>query len=508
MRKIQVLILLAAVMGTAWMTTWVDDGMVPGWTHGVVRNWEQFGFFNLHGKMVSNPGGFQVETHPVYYAGHRPASLYPVFICHRLLGATGLGFLAYYAIMAAVVMLSIWQLLGRTERAFWLAITVVLAPGYVRWQTTLDPNLTAVLLGFPFCVGMLGLLRRPTLGWFHWGALFLLILVYSSVNWTTIFVHAMLFVTLLVLPRVSWRHLLIYAGLTAAAAGGVLLASLSSKMAMANGSSAGLASVVQGYGWGNAGYGLDMSTKTACLRLLAANGIGLLPVLVYLGWQWWRRGGRQSAGPLIFLLPALVPVVEVLGMRNYFGCHPWMSVHFILLGIILSATVWKERAGAAVDGETRPRLAFCLGFLAVTFAYGLTVLAAGHAHNERELKLAALIREHTARDTTIVIRRDTDPDLAGLESRLPELFDRHLVVVSDTGEASLADVPAKRVILTAVAPPSEKTIAQTGGTDDGDRVFKKLLGWYARHIAHRRAGDKLELGEKYFLYQPPGWASP
>ena len=130
------------------------------------------------------------------------------------------------------------------------------------------------------------------------------------------------------------------------------------------------------------------------------------------------------------------------------------------------------------------------------------MLAAGHAHNERELSLVALIREHTPRETTIVISRDTDPALADIASRLPELFDRHLVVVPDTSEASLAAVPSKRMILTVGTPPPGKTVAQTGNSGNESLALKKLLGWYSRYIAHRRAGDKLEIGEKYFLYQP------
>jgi hypothetical protein len=111
--------------------------------------------------MVVNPGGFQAETNPECYPGHRPASLYPVFWCHQLFAGRELGFFAYYAILAAVVMLSVWQLLGRTERAFWLAVIVVLTPGYVRWQTSLDPNLVAYLFGFPFCAVVIGCWTSP-----------------------------------------------------------------------------------------------------------------------------------------------------------------------------------------------------------------------------------------------------------------------------------------------------------------------------------------------------------
>jgi len=504
MQTNKILILLAAVVGTAWLTTWVDDGLGNGWTQIVVRNWEQFGFFNLHGKLVVNPGGFEAVTHPEWYTGHRPASLYAVWLCHRLFGSGGPGFLVYYAAMAALVAGSVWVLLGRTERAYWLAVTLVLTPGYVRWLTTLDPNLTAVLFGFPFCAVVIARLSRPALTRANGVGLFLLILVFTALNWTTIFVHAMLFVTLLLLPRVSWRHLVIYAVLTGGLVGGVVLTSLASKMGSAQGSGAGLATILSGYGWGNTGYGVDLTTRTACTRLLAANLLGLMPLLIFLGWQFRRPAVRQSGQGLLFLLPALVPVVEVLGMRNYFGHHPWMSIHFIILGIILAAVVWNARAAApaAPVAEPRRRLPFRLGWLAMTFTYGFIVLAATHAHNEPLLRLQALIAENTARHTTIVIRQDTDPALAGMAARLPETFDRHLVVLPDASPAAWAAIPPPRIMLTAVPPPADAIRAQTTHARGGNPVLARLLGWYSRHIANRRAGDKLDVGDQYYLWQP------
>jgi hypothetical protein len=500
MRKIQVIIVLAVAVAAAWLTTRLDGGMGIAWTQNVVRNWEQFGFFNLHGQMVVNSGGFAANTKPEIYPGHRAASLYPVFVCHHLLAATGLGFTAYYAFAAAMVLVAIWWMLGRTERAFWLAAMSVLAPGYLRWQTSLDPNLVANLFGFLFCAAVLALVRRPSLSWPQAGVLLALTLVYSAINWTTVFCHAMLLVTLLVLPTVPRRNLLIYAGLMAVAGGAVLLTSLASKMTGADGHSAGLAHMLRGYGWGNAGYGVGLSTKTAILRLLAANVIGLLPVLVYLGWQFFRRGGRVAANRLVFLLPLAMAVMEILGMRNYFGHHPWMSVNFILLGLMLSAVAWKDRAGAAA-APSRTRLPVRLAWLAAVFVYGFAVQTIAHVNSGAELSLVAFIREHTARDTTIIIRRDTDPALADTAPRLSELFDRHLVVVPDLGENNLAGVPVKRAILTAAVQPPEKVLARMTGTDDTAPVMKALLGWYASHIAQRRAGDKLEFGEQYFLCQ-------
>jgi hypothetical protein len=500
MRKIQILTVLAAAIGAAWLTMLVDNGLGLTWTDMAVRNWEQYGLLDLHGKMVCNVGGFQAETNPDYYPGHQPTSLYPAYFCYHLLAATGLEFLPYYAILAAMVLLSIWCLLGRTEAAFWLAAIAVITPGFLRWQPTLDPNLTAVMFGFPFCVAVIGLLQRPTLNWRQVVLLFALILVYSAINWTTIFVHAMIFMTLLVLPRVPWRHFFLYAGLAAFMAGAVLVVSVASKLSHARGAGAGLATMLQGYGWGNSGYGVGLTMRTALIRLFAVNLIGLLPVLVYLVWQWYPRRQLSPAG-MIFLLPVLVPIVEVLGMRNYFAHHPWVSVNFFLLGIILAAAVWKERAGL-VSGVGNPRLPTRVAIFASAFAYSFLVLTLGHLHDGRELAFITLVRNHTARDATIVVRRDMDPELINLSPRLSYAFDRHVIVVSD-GDATRPEAGlSKSVILTGVAPPPEKIIAQTDLSDNAPPFLKNLVGWYTRNIAHRQAGDQMEIGgQKYFLCQ-------
>jgi len=500
MRTTHILILLLVAAGAVWLTTWVDNGLGVCWTHNVVRNWEQFGFFNLHGKLVSNPGGFEAVTNPDVYAGHRAVSLYPVFFLYHVLGAGKWGIFVYYALLAIMVAGSIWQLLGKTERAFWLADIVVLTPGYIRWQTTIDPNLVAVLFGFPFSAAVIALLSRPVLTGKHWTILVLVVLLFSALNWTTVFVDATLFVTLLVLGRIPLRRLVIFAGLTAVLAGAVVLVSVASKAGEHAGAGGGLAKLLRSYGWGNEGYGLDLSTTTACLRLLAVNLMGLLPVLVLLGWQLWQDRGQRVQGGLIFLLPALVPVVEVLGMRNYFGHHPWMSVHFILLGIMLAAVAWRARVAAAPAEKIETRLPPALGAggLAVTLLYGAMVMAMTYANTERETNLIVLVREHSARPATIVIARDTDPDLAAIELRLPELIDRRIVVIPTISD--VATVPAPRVVLTAVRPAPGGVVAETSQAGNGP-VLNKLIGWYSHYIAHRRAGDKLEIGDKYFLGQ-------
>src|SRR5277367_5272828 len=229
MKKIQILFAMVVVAGSAWLTTLVDDGLGFGWTHDVVRNWGQWGFFNLHGKLVMNPGGFQADTDPRTYSGHRPLSLYPYFLTQKLLPAA-LAARFYYALVAAVVFAGLWQLLGRTDWAFWLGIFTVLSPGYLVWQTILDPNLAAAVAGFPFCAAVLWLFQQKKLSPIQIAALLGLVLLYTAINWSTAFVHAMLFVTLWLLPEVPRKRMVLYTGFAALSALGVVGFSLLDKM--------------------------------------------------------------------------------------------------------------------------------------------------------------------------------------------------------------------------------------------------------------------------------------
>ena len=45
----------------------IDDGLGIGWPQNVLRNWEEYGFLNLGGKLVTNAGGFDITNHPEIY---------------------------------------------------------------------------------------------------------------------------------------------------------------------------------------------------------------------------------------------------------------------------------------------------------------------------------------------------------------------------------------------------------------------------------------------------------
>ena len=275
------------------MTTLVDDRLGLDWPANVSRNWEHYGFFTLHGQLVVNPGGHRALEQPEVYAGHRPASLYPLFLSYHLFKWLQLDFLPYYFIVATLVFFSIWQLTGRSGAAFWLAICLLWCPGYVRWQTTMDPNLAAVMWGYPFCAIAFALLQKKKLRVEEWMLLGLVTALYSLINWSAVLVHAMIFMALLLHPRVSRPRLAVYAGVAATVGLVVLGLSVASKMTMANGQPAPSGSLLKCYCWGNEGYGADLTTRTAIMRLTAVNLTGLLPVLLFLGWHAWRKRAFQ-----------------------------------------------------------------------------------------------------------------------------------------------------------------------------------------------------------------------
>ena len=502
MLKIRIILVVLVLAGASWLTTLVDGGLGTVWTHNVVRNWEQFGFFKLHGQLVDNEGGYQVDTHPQIYAGHRPASLYPFFLVQKLSHGIGAAHI-YYALIAGVVFFCIWLLLERTGKAFLLGGIAVLTPGYLCWQTTLDPNLASVLVGFPFCIVVIWLMQKERLNVVQMVLLLVLIIIYSAINWSTVFVQGMLFATLLLLPKVSRRNLATYVFLAAVPA--ALIVGLSVIDKMTNGhkdSSQGFAMIYKAYGWGNSGYGQDLTTKTAFLRLLFTNLAGLLPVVIFLCWEMWneRKAGSQKTGPFFFL-PFLAALFALAVLRNYFGHHPWMSCNFVLLGIILSLVVWKStRIADETPEKNRVKPAWQWAALGATFAYGFVVLSLYHIHNGQEFVLVKLVRGNTARPANILITRDADPKLADIQERLQEPLDRHIVVLDKIAEADAG--MTNTFWLTATKQDGRKLVASTGGDGiDGPPLAKQLLGWYSRVIAHRRAGDRMDFDAQYYLYQ-------
>src|SRR5208283_3888384 len=330
-----------------------------------------------------------------------------------------------------------------------------------------------------------------------------LVLLYSALNWTTAFVHAMLLATLLVTRAVTWRRVVLYAGIAGLAATAIVGGSLASKSADALGQHTSLLKLLSGYTWGNAGYGVDLATRTAILRVGFVNLIGFLPAGLLLACYFRPRSGQFKTEHLRFFLPLLVAVSEILFMRNYFGHHPWMSCHFFLLGLILSVGAWKQAeapAPATVAEAPRGRRFFVPALpLLAAFVYGLGVLMLSRTHNASQFSLIQLIRTQTGRADLIMVAADRDPKLAGMAERLPEMLDRHLVVV--TNLAGWQAASGSYLLSASETPDLGRAINHSQG-----KIFpglpwtKRMLAWYSRAIAHRRTGDKPDLDDSYYLY--------
>jgi hypothetical protein len=254
-----------------------------------------------------------------------------------------------------------------------------------------------------------------------------------------------------------------------------------------------LIKLLVGYGWGNVGYGTDMSTTTAFLRVAFVNTVGILPVWAFLAWR--TRWPELSPRLLLSFLPFLAGIFPLLVLRNYAGHHPWMTCHFILLGLVLSVAALKLRL------PSRPAFhpATGLALLGATFVYATVMLAMGHKHDERQLALIHFIRDQTPRSATVVVLRNQDPEVASLITRLE--IDRHYVVRPDFADGAMTGT--NEFYLTTGRPVTARWLVHLDNRESGDSWMNQVLAWYSRTIAHRRPGDKVEVGSPdYFLYQP------
>jgi hypothetical protein len=315
--KLAIAILLL-ILSTAILYRTVDDNLGIGWPHNVIRNWEQYGLLQLKGKLVVNPGGFEALSHPVYYAGHRAASLYPAFILKQAFAWTGASMLPFFITLSLGIFISVWWLMGRTEFALLIAGVASLSPGYFVFTVLLDPNTMAALAGLPFAAIVFSLLRRPRLSAGVVAALTCLIMAYSSINWSTAFVHGAIVAVLLVAPSITLRRLALYMGL----AGGCALLVVTFSVMQKHGQSTNFAHWLAGYTWGNSGYGQGLTTSRALVRLATVNTLGLLSLLllcVYVIAKRFRSGHSRN---WLGVLPLLTTILEIGALRNYFGHHP------------------------------------------------------------------------------------------------------------------------------------------------------------------------------------------
>jgi hypothetical protein len=486
----------------------VDDGFEIGHWHNTLRNWKEFGIFELHGQLVTNPGGFEATTQPEIHKGMSPISLYPAYAVTKLLGWTGLGTLSFHILLALFVIWATWKLLRQDNFAFVVAAVTVLSPAYFYWQKMiLDPNIMPLLLSLPYITVIVAILKTPKLSYTRLAGLFALTLCFTSINWTTAWVYGPCALLLWFLPDIGRRKTILFVALAGISCGLLVVGSVASR-ASANG--VGFVQFIQSYTWENVGYGLNLTSGKALLRLTFVNGVALLPLLPLFGWTIWRqfRGWRHSC---CCISPVALALIEVVIMRNYFAHHPWLPSPLLLVSVILSLVLFHTDhvigAGAAIPPATTrwqtPIAATTI--ILCAFVYGLGVLFFVRGNQTDILSLVSLIRHATQRSALVVVVQNVDPLTAQVAARFPDFLDRHVMVVRD-----LKDVPqADHVVILSAVPINVglKLIAQSNNSESKWSSWQaKGISWFNNYIARRQSGDRLDVAVKYFLYDaaPPG----
>ena len=508
LRKLFPLLAVGAALVLSFL---IDDNLGVAWPTNVVRNWQEFGFLNLHGQMVSNAGGFDVTEHPEIYGGMSPLCLYPAFFATELFSWTGLDTLAFHMLLAAIVFWASWCLLGRNNFAMIVAAAVIMCPGFLRWPKNLDPNSLSVLPVLPYAVIVLMILKKPRLTPALVVALIVLTLAFMSLNWTTAWVCVPCIFLLLAMPGLNRRGLATLIAVMAVAVPLVVLVSFAAKYGHHSvtgtaatagppgAPSSGPLGIVAGYTWGSGGYGQGQSTGRLFLRLAFTNVIGLLPlwvIFVFALASHVKAGGRLSW--LVFA-PLALTFADLVIMRNYFGHHPWMAGPVLVVGIIFSLAALRNSLGenAAAPSEKLP-FKVVYGVALLCFICGFAVLMFFRTNEIGLLTLVKLVRQHTARSDTIVVLK-TDSSTAPWVDRLDEPLDRHVIVVDNVKD--LAN-KGHCVILSAVKLDDPlPLIAQS--VADPQSSLTHVANWFNRSISHRRAGDRLELSDTFYLYAPP-----
>ncbi len=353
-------------------------------------------------------------------------------------------------------------------------------------------------MGSPFAAIVLPLLVRPSLSPLSLVVLFLTIAVYTSLNWTTGFVHA---------------------GLAGLSPGGP-----------AGHGAPGVA--IHCRGWcqshpGDRHLGLRQAEDLRQLRGIP----GRLPLGKRGLWSLSddRPGSGAPAvcsrrGPPAAAPGARLPLRsafreefgETLGLFPAPGCGSLRGrCHAQLLrdraldgrsrvlggfGAIHAADLGREERRRTAS-ETAPgrRVLPQAAFLAGCFVYALAVTVLASLHDSECRAMVTLVRTNTARSDTIVVA-ETDPKLASISGGVADFTDRRVVVQRDL---SLGEPLAGRAFLLSTSGEVKLPLVATTSQPSlvSWPVVQKLLAWYRVAVARRLPGDQGFRPGTCYLYE-------
>jgi hypothetical protein len=509
-RGIAVIGLIAAVNALSFLQQMPDHDLT-GWDARVLRNWDQYGYGALHGRVVINPGGIRPGEKVQVYPGYRGFSLLPLYVLYSTTGSLWYSRLVFLVLLSTALSLSIWWMLDLSATGLVAAAALCMSPGFVRWGIAWDPVPGSVLFGVPVIMGLVHVANPDT----HpkspllLAAGTLLTVLYAQTEWGAVFA---LFIGWWALLVMLWRgHRLRLGLVTMALLIGVQLGTilLMRQKLGHDPSSHGFRELVayyREYNFGKGGYGKGQITWPLALKRLAVVwSVGLAPLWIVIALIVGHTWPRRRSAVALRLLPLAAAVLTGLAMRNSMAEHQWISCSFVGLGILVSLQLlWQ----VTPDNSTEPtaRLTtespwFLVVLLVFTTAYGRIIGGINCVKDARVNALISLVDNHTPRSATVCLGRDLEGQFS--VDRRP-MLDRHLCSLS-TGLENGAGQPS--FIVDSKAMPDYGVLVATAKSRD-DPLWTRLLGWYTEHVTQRKQAEFLQ-SDQYFLYKrAPAAQSP
>jgi hypothetical protein len=488
-----------------------------GWRRCVLNNWYDYGYLELKGQIVANPGGINQSEIPVPYPGYRGLSLLPVHLLRLMTGDLLVALRIFLSLLTVVLALSIWVFLGRTPVAVAVAAAFCFAPGYIRIAVDWDPVPGAVLLGIPLLICFLKAVESNRQSKALIGVLLILVACYVQIEWATVFALFILWSTVV---AIWWRRnrrrvmfltvfLVVVLGLCLP---GLVLEKVTALGKSNSGLSLDLARYLGTMTVGPIGYDgrTPMSWGLALKRLVSVNLIGLLPLWLMFAWIIARSPRKKDRGTLSNLAPLLAAGLSVLVMRNDMVVHKWITMSIIGMGILFSMHLFlgttdqtAENQAPKLSAPVHLRIPALIAFALGSFLYGLVILTVFKVNDAEEDALVAVVSENTPRRALVVIGPNLGPYLAA--DPRPEyamgLLDRKTVEAHAPVRQMAEVAESKDVYFVDSEPLPELGVPLA--TSEAARIewIDKLLGWYRQNIAQWTARTRPTLPSKYYLYR-------
>jgi hypothetical protein len=462
-----------------------------GWPSIVLRNWHDYGYWQMHGQLVVNSGGLDSGEEQFICPGHRPTFLIPAYWLKELPGAAFHDGALYDFALLGATFAAMLALFGANWRGLLLGAVVCFTPGFISNVSDINPIGTPALLGLAVMAFAASRFARMENDISIGIAALAVVLAYMIFNWSTLFMLGIAAVYVFC-KRADWKTSAAFF-LPPLLVGLIVLAVSMHDKSAAN-TSAGGGDFWNAYLWGPLGYDRSgMTFGKAFVRITAVNIVawlslaiaGFVVVIVNGLGDKWRRA----------VWPLLAGVAAVFALRNYNAHHPWNAVCEIGLGLLFSIELLTDSAPLAFPKWRR----FATGAaLAFALAYVVAWLALDAYNGRNSVVLRELVVNNTPRNALVVVAGALVPVGDATMKEYSEVFDRHLVAL-DAWDRQTTN--REVFVLTHETLPDGATlVAQSHAAPAGaDKIIGPLFDFYRTKISRRAPGNRKDYYDDYQL---------